>query len=92
MLGMTEDEQAVLRRFFDGDRLTEIPAARGKRLVVLQRIALDFEPGVRYPEAEVNRTLQAYHPDHAALRGYLVDEGFLDRRDGEYWRVRGRVE
>ncbi len=25
-------------------------------------------------------------PDHATLRRLLVDEGFLDRADGEYWR------
>jgi hypothetical protein len=25
-------------------------------------------------------------PDHATLRRLVVDEGFLDRADGEYWR------
>ena len=89
--GMTEDEGAVLARFFRGDRLVEIPAAHGKRLVVLERIALDFEPGTRYPEAEINALLTRYHPDYAALRRHLVDEGFLDRAQGVYWRAGGRV-
>jgi hypothetical protein len=89
--GMTADEQAVLARFFRGDRLTEIPSARGKRLVVLERIALDFEPGRRYDETDVNALLARYHDDYAALRRYLVDEGFLDRAAGEYWRSGGRV-
>jgi len=89
--GMTEDEQAVLARFFRGDRLVEIPGAHAKRLVVLERIALDFEPGTRYPEAEVNALLTRYHADYAALRRHLVDEGFLDRAEGLYWRAGGRV-
>lgn len=89
--GMSADEQAVLGRFFQGERLTEIPAHRAKRRVVLERVALDFEPGVHYPEPAVTAMLQRYHPDYAALRRYLVDEGFLDRAAGEYWRAGGRV-
>ena len=89
--GMTAEEQAVLARFFRGERLTEIPTQRSKRLIVLERLALDFEPGVQYPEADVNAGLQRYHPDYAALRRYLVDEGLLDRREGLYWRSGGRV-
>jgi hypothetical protein len=91
LLGMTTDEQAVLARFFRGHRLVEIPAARAKRRVVLERIALDFEPGVRYPEAEVNERLTRWHDDYATLRRHLVDEGLLDREAGEYWRSGGRV-
>lgn len=89
--GMTAGEQAVLGRFFRGERLVEIPTQRGKRLVVLERLALDFEPGVQYPETEVNAVLQRYHPDYAALRRHLVDEGLLDRNAGVYWRSGGRV-
>ncbi|HVM00386.1 MAG TPA: DUF2087 domain-containing protein [Egibacteraceae bacterium] len=90
--GMTAEEQAVLARFFSGARLTEIPAARGKRRVVLERIALEFEPGRRYAERDVNALLERYHGDYAALRRYLVDEGFLDRARDEYWRAGGRVD
>jgi len=36
--------------------------------------------------------LRAFWPDYAALRRYLVDEGFLDRADGVYWRAGGTVE
>ena len=89
--GMTADEQAVLARFFRGARLVEIPMHRSKRRVVLERIALDFEPGRRYSERAVNELLTARHPDYAALRRYLVDEGFLDRAEGVYWRSGGRV-
>jgi len=86
----TADESQVLARFFSGSRLVEIPASRAKRLVVLERLALEFEPGMRYPEKHVNFTLQLFHADYAALRRYLVDEGLMTRADGVYWRSGGR--
>ncbi len=89
--GMTSEEAEVLARFFRGDRLVELPAARAKRLVVLERLALEFEPGLRYAEVEVNERLRRFHDDHATLRRALVDEGLLDRAAGEYWRAGGRV-
>lgn len=89
--GMTADEREILARFFVGDRLIGIPTSRSKRLVVLERLALEFEPGRRYPEAEVNELLGRFHADHASLRRYLVDEGLLDRESGHYWRAGGRV-
>lgn len=92
MYGMTADEQTVLARFFVDRRLVEIPSQRSKRRVVLERLALDFEPGRHYAEAEVNEVLQAYHGDYASLRRHLVDEGFLDREAGTYWRSGGRVD
>jgi hypothetical protein len=89
--GMTAAERDVLVRFFRGDRLTRIPSSQAKRRIVLERLALEFEPGRRYPEAEVNEVLRAFHPDHASLRRHLVDEGLLDRERGVYWRSGGRV-
>jgi hypothetical protein len=83
---------AVLRAFLRDGRLTGIPAARGKRLVVLDHLAGRFEPGIRYPEREVNERLRAAHPDVAALRRYLVDEGFLSRQAGLYWRSGGSTD
>jgi len=48
-----------------------------------------FQPGQRYSEAEVNRMLEAFHPDTATLRRDLVGEGLMPRQGGggEYWRV-----
>src|SRR5215210_880481 len=85
-------EAAVLSAFVRDGRLTSIPAQRTKRLVVLQHLVRVFEPGVRYPEREVNALLAVWHPDVAALRRYLVDEGLLTREAGVYWRTGGYVE
>jgi hypothetical protein len=87
-----EDEEQVLRTFFRNGRLTEIPIKRGKRRTVLERIALEFEPGERYDEKHVNVIVGRFFNDHAALRRYLVDEGFLARQKGVYWRAGGRVD
>ena len=81
----------VLRVFFRHGRLVQIPVQRAKRLVVLDRLAQEFELGRRYSERAVNLALLRWHEDTAALRRYLVDEGFLSRDAGEYWRSGGTV-
>jgi DNA-binding transcriptional ArsR family regulator len=78
-----------LRTFVRDGTLRAIPTGHGKRLVILEWLAQRFEPGRVYPEAEVNALLSTAHPDYAALRRYLVDDGFLDRRQGKYWRIGG---
>ena len=85
-------EDAVLRTFLRQGRLVSIPAQLSKRRVVLEHLVRVFEPGIRYPEREVNALLAAWHPDVAALRRYLVDEALLTRDAGMYWRSGGRVE
>jgi hypothetical protein len=86
------DEARVLRAFVHDGRLTSIPAAWAKRRVVLEWLAQRFEPGRRYSENMVNLSLAQVHPDTAALRRYLVDDGFMSRDHGEYWRTGGRVD
>lgn len=81
----------VLDAFVRDGRLTSIPTQHAKRLVVLDHLAQGFEPGRRYSEQMVNLMLGKWHPDTAALRRYLVDEGFLDRDAGQYWRSGGTV-
>jgi hypothetical protein len=91
-LGATAEQSAVLRSFLVDGRLVSIPAARGKRRVVLDFLAQGFDPGRVYPERQVNFILGRYHDDFAALRRFLVDEGFLERRGGFYWRAGGTFE
>ncbi|MDT9593931.1 DUF2087 domain-containing protein [Nocardioides zeae] len=83
----------VLAQFVDADgALHTMPTKHTKRLVVLDHVAQVFEPGVVYPELEVNTALRRFHPDVAALRRYLVENGFLEREANRYWRSGGRVE
>ncbi|HEY7025902.1 MAG TPA: DUF2087 domain-containing protein [Candidatus Limnocylindrales bacterium] len=86
------EEAKVLRSFFENGVLTSIPAQRSKRLVILHQLASKvFEKKHRYPEKEVNQRLGALYPDPASLRRYLVDEGFMVRKSGEY-RLRPRSD
>jgi hypothetical protein len=84
-----EDQARVLRTFLREGRIVSIPTQHSKRLVLLDHLAQRFEPGRRYAEREVNTALRPFHTDVATLRRYLVDEGFLDRESGEYWRSGG---
>lgn len=84
---------AVLRTFVAADgRITQMPAKRVKRLALLDHVAGSFEVGRKYSEKEVTDILKGVHHDHAALRRYLVDEGFLSRDHGVYWRSGGTVD
>jgi len=80
-----------LRGYLRGGRIETIPAKRSRRLLLLDEVAQVFEPGVRYTEGQVDDVLRALHPDHAALRRYLIDEQLMDRAGGEYWRSGGPV-
>jgi hypothetical protein len=91
----------VLRSFVHDGRITQIPAAHGKRLVILDWLAQRFEPGEIYPERAVDLAIGkaiapgsggVRHPDCVTLRRYLVDGGFLERREGFYWRAGGSFE
>jgi hypothetical protein len=86
------DDAAVVARFVQDGRLVIMPTKRSKLLLVLDHLAQRFEPGRRYAEPEVNAVLGSFHDDYAALRRYLVDEGFLAREGGQYWRSGGTVE
>lgn len=74
----------VVRDFFDGERLKQIPAQRKKRVIVLEHLLARFEPGTDYPERAVNELLRPAHDDVATLRRELVDYGYLNREHGVY--------
>jgi hypothetical protein len=80
-----------LRVFIGDGRIQALPAKQSRRLLLLDKVAQAFEPGVHYPERYVSLFLGALHSDYAALRRYLVDADFLSRADGEYWRSGGTV-
>ncbi|HLW01315.1 MAG TPA: metalloregulator ArsR/SmtB family transcription factor [Ktedonobacterales bacterium] len=80
-------ERKVLRDFFDGERLKEIPASRKKREVILKWFASLFERERTYTEAEVNEIIKRHHHDWAYWRRELVGARLLQREAGVYWRL-----
>jgi hypothetical protein len=86
------DDRVLANFLAPNGRLRTIPTKHTKLLVVLDHLAQAFEPGQTYPEVEVNQMLQRFHPDYAALRRYLVENGFMTREDNVYWRSGGTFE
>lgn len=80
-------ERKVLKDFFEGERLKEMPASRKKRSVVLKWLANRFEFGERYSEMQVNEVIKRYHPDSAYFRRELIGEKLMQRDQGIYWRI-----
>jgi len=90
--GLLADPPDQLRAFIRDGRILALPAKRTRRRLLLDRVAQAFEPGRRYPEAEVDQVLKAVFDDHCALRRYLIDEEFMSRTAaGLYWRAGGTV-
>lgn len=81
-----------LKAFVRDGRIVTIPTKHAKRLLLLDWLAQDFEPGRQYSEQMVNLVIGQRHPDTAALRRYLVDEGFMSREAGMYWRSGGSTD
>jgi hypothetical protein len=90
--GLPDDARRVMAAFVVDGRLLSIPTAHGKRMVILDFLASDFDVGRRYSEAMVNLIIGKRHADTAALRRYLVDNEFLAREAGQYWRIGGSTD
>jgi predicted transcriptional regulator len=83
-------DRKVLSVFTDEEgRITQFPVQQAKFLVLLRYVVKAFEPGMRYPEKQVNQILARFSKDTALLRRTLVDFHFMDREGGggEYWRI-----
>lgn len=85
--GFGDDERRILGRFVRDGRIVQIPAKLSVRRVVLAWLVGEFEPDRAYTEPMVNLIIGRWHPDTAALRRYLVDEGLMVRAGGSYRRV-----
>lgn len=85
-----EERQAILAKVFpegtDGP-LKTFKLKEKQKYVVLREIAARFQPDVKYTEQEINDTIGRDHPDYVTIRRYLIEYGFLDRKDdgSEYW-------
>lgn len=81
------ERDKIERSFFKDGRLTELPAQRKKRIVVLERIVQAFELERDYTELEVNGVLKQFHADVATLRREFIDTKMMTRAAGVYRRV-----
>ena len=78
--------------FVRDGRITSMPAARAKRLVVLDWLAQAFEPGRALQRARGQRDPRRPPPGHGgAAPRTSSTRAMLDRAGGEYWRSGGSV-
>lgn len=68
-------------------KLKVFPAKEKKKLVILAKIAGQYEKGREYTEKEINAILKDIYDDYVTLRRYLIEYGFMKRTidGGQYW-------
>lgn len=83
-----ENGAHAVSALFSQGRLTVIPRRAVRREQLLRHLTETlFRPGRDYREREVNEALRTVHDDCAALRRYLVEDGWLERSaDGSAYR------
>lgn len=76
---------SVLKSFVAADgRLKSIPAQLKKKLIVLEEMVKQLEPGRKYEEKEINEFIKTFHEDFATLRREFVMHQYMFREDGIY--------
>ena len=68
--------------------LKNLSSKERKKVVILERIADEFEPERIYTEKEINAILRPIYEDFVLLRRSLIDYKFLQRSDdcSSYWK------
>jgi len=77
-----------LENYFDTTgALLNFPSKEKKKIIILREIAKNFKAQTEYSEKEINRILTRIYDDYVLIRRYLIQYGFLDRKnDGaSYW-------
>jgi hypothetical protein len=67
--------------------ITEIPASRKKRRIILKWLVQKFALDRTYSEQELNQIIKIIHPDTATLRRELVGYNMMHRENSIYQRL-----
>ena len=81
---LSEDKRRVLRSFFDGPRLLQIPAQRRKKEIVFEEVLRRLPRRKVYEERELSRFIEAIHPDYATIRREFIMGRYMERESGLY--------
>jgi DNA-binding transcriptional ArsR family regulator len=84
------EEERILRTWVKDGRIVDIPAQEKKKQVLVRWVAEQIDPDRRWTEKEFSEWLSQFNEDYAFLRRYLVDNGYMAREKGIYWRVQER--
>jgi len=86
------EKQRVLNTFFDGPRLTAIPAQRRKKEIVFEEILRRLPDRTTFREETLSRLLEEIHPDFCTIRREFIMCRYMEREGGVYrWTAKGRA-
>lgn len=81
------EREAILSKLLKNGKATKFPLKEKARVALLEHLSGLFQPGRTYTEREVNEAIAGVVDDYAKARRYLVDFGYLDRKNdcSAYW-------
>lgn len=74
----------VIKSFMPYGYCEVMPAQSKKRMIILEEISHQFEPGKQYAEKEVNALIGQMHGDYCMVRRAFVSMGWMTRENGIY--------
>ncbi len=84
-----ENEKLLKNLFVHGPKgpIKSFAVREKNKLVILREICKRFESNRTYSEKEVNEILKTAHEDFVTLRRYMIEYGFMERKDdgSQYW-------
>jgi hypothetical protein len=85
-----EEKEKILHKYFPngtGGSLTTFNLKEKHKLIILREISNRFVRQQIYTENEINEILKEVYADHVTLRRYMIEYGFMDRKDdgSQYW-------
>ncbi len=84
------EEEKILSAMFSSLKplkLKTLSPKEKKKIVILKKIAEQFEKNRKYSEKELNSIIKEIYEDFATVRRYLIEYGFMERTNDckEYW-------
>jgi biotin operon repressor len=79
-----DDVRDVLRAFFDGPRLRQMPVQRKKKEIVLEEILRRIPRRKEYAEPELNRFIEVVFDDFCTVRREWIMGKYMSREGGTY--------
>lgn len=78
--------EQILKVYWRDGLLIAIPSDESARLVVLEKLAEDFEPGREYAGLEVNFRILDHYDDYRSVLKEMLTAGVLEKKGAKYVR------
>ncbi len=82
---ISDYRKKVLKTFFRGKKLIQLPVQKKKRMIILDEFFKKFEPGRKYQEEEVNQIIVDHFEDYCWIRRLMIENRMMFRESQIYW-------